>query len=995
MGVIELNSAVITYPLKNSSVPPGPIKVEGTTSLSTQIVVELFKGEDLVERRIGVISSGKWSATVTLQEPATYRLVARQAVEARVDFMVAVPIPEITLPASNAIVNMPLAVSGKNGILGGIIELYTSLTGAVIKQQAVTASNGVWTINVEKWEWSANSVFARQKFSGYQSAPSNTVTGLRIITPVITNPAQNEIVPLRPLFSGQASPGALVTVRQISPDKLLVSNALVDARGAWSKTSETDLSKGLVTIRAKATMAGLESAETSDYVVYTVPQTPSITGPDASVVQNTTFEVTGNRGIKGCDIRILKDLSDLQLGTVTNQSDGDWKVSVTVPAGNNSLVAEQVKGNVHSERSAPRAFRVRPPVLSSIKVEHPSISSAKFSGTGLNGATVEIKIVSGSADASPPPVVVVSNGKWEVTSQKWPPGSYMLSAVQKVSDNASGWIESTPTTFTDNHGVPDPSDIIYTNVYTPVFSGKGLSGATVRLFNADLTTQVAAQAMVSNGVWTSRALEEWGPTLDRAVHAKQYVSGQASPNWIGLKVNIPPLAPGSVVAVEADQSPHISGTCWPGAAVTLEYNNDGVKHRPTVTGGTWTFRRDEPFAPGVTHRFSVTQTVASQTSVPATGSFTVRRAMLKPEITVPAEGAEVSRNTTVSGELGMEGATMRVWDEQYGTVLNSKRLTSDGDWSIELTDLRYGKLSLTAQQTLENDSSHRSEIRVCHVVLKPPVLLVPGEGGHLPRQSTVSGTGWPGARVNAWLVGVDEPLLREVLVSASGQWSGQVTLPQVGYYKMRLQQTSDSETSKDLLCDFQVVPSSPVIESPTQSAVIGGAVVVSGFGFPGDTVTVKLSTGTTLGSVQVLEDRTWSLSAGIDHSGGPSALTVQASCGEFVSAVSDPRPVQINTWLPHIEDPSAGRWVAAPVTFAGTGKAGVGQVVSWFNPDVVWADDLAVSDGQWRGEAMTALAPTGNWYRFRQSFAPGADPALGSDWAVSPRFEVLPPGQSS
>ena len=807
--------------------------------------------------------------------------------------------------------------------------------------------------------------------------------------PQITEPADGGFFSSAVRVEGLALSGATVTVRD--PEQGVLGTTTAGRFGHWA----LDIAPAVGELSITATQNISTGTPDPSLPVRLTVGVPSITAPDAGSLQGQVVTLHGNGGRPGHEIQVFLDTTQIRVGQTPTLTEPTWEASVSLNPGPVTLVAQQFLGEVGSARSVPRMFKIQPPALVSIEVEHPSISSAKFSGTGLNGATVEIKIVSGSADASPPPVVVVSNGKWEVTSQKWPLGSYTLSAVQKVSDNASGWIESTPTTFTDNHGVPDPSDIIYTNVYTPVFSGKGLSGATVRLFNADLTTQVAAQALVSNGVWTSRALEEWGPTLDRAVHAKQYVGGQASPNWIGLKVNIPPLAPGSVVAVEADQSPHISGTCWPGAAVTLEYNNDGVKHRPTVTGGTWTFRRDEPFAPGVTHRYSVTQTFASQTSVPATGSFTVRRAMLEPGITVPAEGAEVSRNTTVSGELGMEGATMRVWDEQYETMLNCKTLTSDGDWSIELTDLRYGKLSLTAQQTLENDISQRSEIRVCHVVLKPPVLLVPGEGGHLPRQSTVSGTGWPGARVTAWLVGVDEPLLREVLVSASGQWSGQVTLPQVGYYKMRLQQTSDSETSKDLLCDFQVVPSSPVIESPTQSAAIGAAVVVSGFGFPGDTVTVKLSTGTTLGSVQVLEDRTWSLSAGIDHSGGPSALTVQASCGEFVSAVSDPRPVQINTWLPHIEEPSAGRWVAAPVTFAGTGKAGVGQVVSWFNPDVVWADDLAVSDGQWRGEAMTALAPRGNWYRFRQSFAPGADPARGSDWAVSLRFEVLPPDQSN
>jgi hypothetical protein len=837
-------------------------------------------------------------------------------------------------------------------------------------------------------------LYAKWQTHAEESGPSNIIT-LRFLTPKIDARFGNPPIDIRHTFSGQGLSGSRVTLYSISADgspQMPALGAATTTNERWQIQPDLPLPPGPLKLVAIAVVGTLEAkSDVVDFVVAPAFAVPVITHPAAGSVQDRSFMIEGSGSVANATVVILRDLGDnTPLGSATATGDR-WSVNVAaLPPGPISIVAEQILNEERSGRSSARFFKIRAAPLSQVEVTRLSSTTVRFSGTGHYDprleTRIEISAVAGDVEA-PPLTTVKADGTWD-TIGNVPFGRFSMTATQRVADNANGWIDSLLYNFSFNHEFPKPLVSAVSKEYRPTFSGTGLIGATVRLYDTNQQTSIAPDVRLTSETWSSRALAEWGPTYERRIYVKQVLNGLDS-GWVWFLVTIPPLAPIVQPPVEADQSPHISGTCWPGAAVTLEYNNDGVKHRPTVTGGTWTFRREAPFAVGVTHTFSVTQTFASQTSVPATGSFTVRRAMLKPGITVPAEGAEVSRNTTVSGELGMEGATMRVWDEQYETMLNCKTLTSDGDWSIELTDLRYGELSLTAQQTLENDISQRSEIRVCHVVLKPPVLLVPGEGGHLPRQSTVSGTGWPGARVTAWLVGVDEPLLREVLVSASGQWSGQVTLPQVGYYKMRLQQTSDSETSKDLLCDFQVVPSSPVIESPTQSAAIGGAVVVSGFGFPGDTVTVKLSTGTTLGSVQVLEDRTWSLSACIDHSGGPSALTVQASCGEFVSAVSDPRPVQINTWLPHIEDPSAGRWVAAPVTFAGTGKAGVGQVVSWFNPDVVWAAELAVSNGQWQGAAAQVLAPGGNWCRFRQTFAAGADPASASDWAESQRFEVL------
>ena len=87
----------------------------------------------------------------------------------------------------------------------------------------------------------------------------------------------------------------------------------------------------------------------------------------------------------------------------------------------------------------------------------------------------------------------------------------------------------------------------------------------------------------------------------------------------------------------------------------------------------------------------------------------------------------------------------------------------------------------------------------------------------------------------------------------------------------------------------------------------------------------------------------------------------------------------------------AGAWVDNPVQFEGEGRPGIGQVVSWYNPDQVWASGLNVEAGDWQGGATQSLSAGGHWCRFKQTLTDTADGATASDWVESGRFEVRPP----
>jgi hypothetical protein len=273
------------------------------------------------------------------------------------------------------------------------------------------------------------------------------------------------------------------------------------------------------------------------------------------------------------------------------------------------------------------------------------------------------------------------------------------------------------------------------------------------------------------------------------------------------------------------------------------------------------------------------------------------------------------------------------------------------------------------------------------VVLAPPQISTPQEGGKQPRTWTLEGVGLPFAHVEIWCEGAAEPWLSNILVPASGNWRQPVT-QLVGTYIICARQlfTDDNKTHESAFTEYltyDVVPAAPFVETPVEHERVGRQLVVSGFGVPGDTATVTLGAATQ--STVVLEDRTWSMAVEV-QADGERVLEVKAMLDGFESDTTS-RKVVAGLYLPIFKEPAAGRRVHDPVAFAGVGDEGSGRVVSWFDPEQKWTPLLPVAANQWRGESDVSLPPGGTWCRFRQTLTSQAGV---SDWAESPRFEVEP-----
>jgi hypothetical protein len=875
-----------------------------------------------------------------------------------------------------------------------MIKIVKAGDGNVVLSPFVNVTDqGTWevTLNTDL-PFGDYSIMAQMSWSGYLSAFSPGVP-LKVGIPTITSPIFNQIVPSHEIvFRGGGYPGSTITVvKQANHyDTVSVPTTASGTTKAWEAAAKaTPLQpSGYLTVEAQYKLG---SHGYSDPMGFWVLGAPAISAPAAISEQDQVFTLTGNNGLAGAKVEIFKDLTQTKVGGSGVLTSANWSVQVTVDPGSQSLVALQSHSGKQSSRGAPRSFKIRPPAFTAVNVESPTETSVRFSGIGHTGAIVEITKKSGPGGQTLPSVTVV-NGVWQVDATNWSPGQYSFSATQKVSDNNSGWIVSTPYTFTCKWELPVPTNVRYTRDYAPIFSGNGYNGATVELFNPNRVDKAAPDVLVTGGGWSSQASTVWGPTLKREVHLRQRLGQVVSDGWVVLQVTIAPLAPVITEMIDNEYTPIFKGTCWAGALVNLKFSDDPKVYPAVVQSSTWTYTRPTPFEAEITHTVTVTQRAAGQDSPSTLLSFSVNRSLPTPVFTAPEVNEEVGRDLLVEGMDGVAGGQVQLKDAQFtGDLGKSAFLTMDGYWSVALQRLEFREYRVKAVQVMGSRESLPTDVHVFKVVVLPPVIEVPAPGEAIARTAIVSGVGMSGARVDVYLEGVAEPLLRDLLVNSAGHWRSEAVTLEIGHKALRARQTFEGRPSKDSPRQaFRVVPAAPSIETPVAVGQVGRQVVVSGFGYAGDEVVVAFGDepDTVLGRALVRNDRTWSVAVELNRPGGNYSLIAVQSRGEFHSSPSEDRPVVLGSYRPSVDVPAPGRWVSDPVGFAGQGQTGTGVLVSWYNPERVLANDIVVTDEGWKSQAGLRFPPGGQWVRFKQVIHREVSWTY-SDWAESARFEVV------
>jgi len=183
-----------------------------------------------------------------------------------------------------------------------------------------------------------------------------------------------------------------------------------------------------------------------------------------------------------------------------------------------------------------------------------------------------------------------------------------------------------------------------------------------------------------------------------------------------------------------------------------------------------------------------------------------------------------------------------------------------------------------------------------------------------------------------------------------------------------------------------------MIETPAAGQAVGRRVAISGFGYPGDTVTGAWADALDrpLGSAVVQENSTWSFWVELEGSAGERRLVAQQGFDGYPSGWSGERPIVLRSDPPTFTAPQPGQWVPARPVFEGTVRPGAPlELVAWYNADEVLAPDVPnTGSGDWQTESEQDLPWGAGWAMARQTDGDGGPV---SDWGDSDRFEVLPP----
>lgn len=859
------------------------------------------------------------------------------------------------------------------------------------------ANDGFWELPLTKDLSAGYNIFeVRMWINAYESG--NTVSSVFTFC-VLPKPAVSPLPNMglikepRPEISGLGNSQIDVDVHKGGDGTTVYGTVTVLPDNTWKVKLTRDLPQGpfhLTAKQRKDVYVSTWAVAVSAFGLFRL----NITGP-AVADQDLDFQLSGAGGLANADVVAYLDLTDSPVGTGKVASNGSWTANVRdLNPGTRTLTVVQKQSTHTSNRSVTKTFRIRPPKLTTITMTVLPGNVVRFSGSGYNGARVEITKVSGPGGQSLGPVTVVNN-VWQLNATNWLPGDYSFSATQKVADNNSGWIASTPYTFSYKWMLPLPTVEYRVEDYTPVFSGTGHNGATVVLYNPGGASKVAPDAPVNGGLWSSRAYEAWNPTAFREVHLHQ-IQGQAVSGWVRpiVVIKLPPPVIHPIADNPADKySPIFSGKVWPGGQVSLLFSDDATVYPAVRQGADWTFIRVKPFAIEITHQVKVTHTFDEQTSQ-GTLAFSLARFLPKVAITEPQAGEEVGRDLQVEGTEGVAGAQVQVSDAQFGgpPLGKSDILTEDGPWSAMLKGLAFREYQINAIQVMGSAKSEASDTHEFEVVVLPPVIEVPAPEGAIPRVAIISGTGMPGALVDVYLKGSVQPLLRDLPVDNNGLWRSAAVVLDVGHKTLFARQTFVNQVSRPSPDQaFRVVPAAPTIETPVSVEQVGLHVVVSGFGYAGDEVTVAFSDAPqdVLGRVFVRTSRTWSVAVELDRAGGLYSLIAVQSRGEFHSSPSADRPIVLGTYRPTIDVPAPGRCVSDSVRFSGLGLTGVGRLVSWYNPDRVLADDFVVTEGRWQSQAGIRLPLGINWAWFRQTIRTDDVFWVYSETVLSNYFEVI------
>ncbi|WP_159573469.1 Ig-like domain-containing protein [Curtobacterium sp. 18060] len=438
-----------------------------------------------------------------------------------------------------------------------------------------------------------------------------------------------------------------------------------------------------------------------------------ITGTNSNGLQTLTYKATNVSAVtqknvaKGVATRTFKirattqPTADATLFTVFTAPPG---YTSTTPVAITTLKAAEIPAD-------PAPLVVQTPANGSVvDTKRPT-----FSGTGDEGATIEVKGNSGRVVAS----ATVKDGKWSAPADfDLGEGFYDLGVTQTP---LTGSAETKRVNFTIRTEAPaNPAPLVVqtpangstVDQKRPVFSGTGDKGARVEVKGTSGRV-VAAAVVDDNGNWSAPATFDLGNGVYDLTATQTPVRGNADSKPVSFTINASEFSTALTATGAFDQDvtkpATISGAATTGATVVVKDSLGNEIGRVVASDGRYTIPVPANRAQFGVNEFSVTQTLNGKTS--AAVNVSLDYGTPTPiNITSPANGATVNKEGLTFTGTGQTGAKVTV----RGTVnAIASGDVVNGEWTAKVDfPLTSNLYNLWAVQTTKGGLTTQQAITV-------------------------------------------------------------------------------------------------------------------------------------------------------------------------------------------------------------------------------------------------------------------------------------------
>jgi hypothetical protein len=683
---------------------------------------------------------------------------------------------------------------------------------------------------------------------------------VRLANGILSSPttlsAPDDIAPLRPSnlqvstdgsqVSGRAEPGSTVSI-DINGDGQPDASVVVGPSGQFVIPLNPPLSNGeTITVVARDA-----AGNTSPNVSLTAPDT---TPPQPPVLDASNGNIVTGTAEVGASVVIV--VVGNAAVSVPVDANGNWSYTPSSPIPDGTTItatARDQAGNSSTPVSVDVTSNIPNPPIVIIA------NGNEISGTGLPGATIEIRNANGALVA--PAVQVGVDGRWSTA----PTGLSTDTPIKVVAIDQGA--QSAPANLTLDVTPPSIGVINHT---ASQLSGTAEPGSSVQVSAGG--TSLGVVVADSQGNWSLLLSPAQPDGIQLSITARDAAGNVSAP--LTTTVDAQPPAVPIVASITATS---ISGTAEPGSVVRLVDDNGRVLGELNVgPGGAWSFTPSPPLAEGT--EVTVTAHDPAGNTSPST---TVRVDTTAPD----AATIEPSNGTVFTG-TAEPGSSVTITGPG-GAPIGQVTADVNGNWSITPSPaLADGtQVSVVVRDPAGNTSAPVSA--TVDLTPPPPPVIQPSNGDE------VSGTAEPGSTVTITTGGA--PL--SAVADSNGNWSVTVVPPLANGTVINATATDAagnvSGPSANVTTD-NTLPDRPTFNPSNGSTLSGSAVfgesviLTDGNGNPIATVTVDNGGNWSYTPTPALADGTHVVAVARDGSGNLSAPI------QIVVDAVPPAPAQID-----------------------------------------------------------------------------------------------------